>query len=582
MAYPQFKDETYQLFGGINSKTSEYLNEITEFRDLSNLHFTVPGALSKRPGSASYLGATVSGRVHSVYQFNRLNGASYLVAGANTNLYNVTSTFSPVVTGLQSGALMDFSTFVDRLFVANGTNFFKYDGSNGYLFSLPPGSTASWSASVIIGGGSLATGTYVFAYGYVNERGYYGPPSNGITLSVVGSSLCGVQYFGLTQPVGNYGATAIALYRTSVGGIELANTTLTAITTTTVTDPNWPLTSRTEPTSLFFTLAPKFIEIYNNQLFMGGFSLIPSTVYWSEIGEPEDVEPEYFAEFRTNDGDRITGLKSYLGSLIVTKQNSCHRVTGDNPSNLVLQEITDQYGCLSNRSMVTFNDYLWWLDRQGIVEYNGANIGIISNKVQPIFDNMNITAAMDNAVAIHNKKFNEVWFAIPTSGATLLNTVVVYDYLTKAWTKYEGLNISSLAVAQGSISEQTPFFGNYTGSINYFGASFYNDNGAAITCMIKTRWHANRGQTTENMYRRFYLNLDPIIGFTQAINLEFRLNYDDTTISATNTMYQTPYQSRIDFGLSSRSIQAAAYHTSASTPIRVDGYTFTSRFQRDS
>ena len=46
---------------------------------------------------------------------------------------------------------------------------------------------------------------------------------------------------------------------------------------------------------------------------MAGFSAQPSRVYWSNIGEPEGVDPSFFAEFRTNDGDRLTGLKVYNG-----------------------------------------------------------------------------------------------------------------------------------------------------------------------------------------------------------------------------------------------------------------------------
>jgi hypothetical protein len=118
-------------------------------------------------------------------------------------------------------------------------------------------------------------------------------------------------------------------------------------------------------------MAPKYMEIYNNQLFMAGFSGFLSTAYWSEIGEPEGVDPTFNAEFRTNDGDQIRGLKTYEGSLIVAKERSFHRIVGDNPSNFLLQEISDQYGCVSNRTMITFENNLLFLDPKGVVQYTG-------------------------------------------------------------------------------------------------------------------------------------------------------------------------------------------------------------------
>jgi hypothetical protein len=323
------------------------------------------------------------------------------------------------------------------------------------------------------------------------------------------------------------------------------------------------------------------MEIFNNQLFLAGFSSIQSTVFWSEIGEPESIDPAFFAEFRTNDGDRITGMKFYNNHLIVTKQRSFHQISGDNPDNFLFQEISDQYGCLSHKSMVQFESLLWFLDSKGICEYNGANVSIVSNKVEPIFRTMNIDAAIDNACAIHHRVNNEVWFAIPCNGATLNNCVVVYDYLSQAWTKYSGVDISTLFIARGNNTTRVPFFGGYTGNLFDFGPSLMSDNGSGITCSFQTHFLAQRGQSVENMYRRFYLNLNPILGITQPITINLYSNYDGSTVQVSRTMYQNPFQARIDYGISAKSIQAEMIHTSASLPLVINGFTFEGRFQRN-
>lgn len=561
--------------GGINSKSSQYDNETIEFRSLTNLNFIIPGALNKRPGTDKYLGATVVGNITGLYEFERLSGASYLIASANTNIYTVdTSSFTAFRAGLANNALFSFVTFVDRLFAANGTDFFKFDGTATSNFSLPPG--AGLGVTAVVGGG--LSGVFICSYGYLNDRGYLGPGSTGVTISLNGSTFGSIKYYGLTSPTG-FGITSLAFYRTTPGGVDSFLTTFAPFGSSLFTDTGFPLTTIQEPEYVWFTLAPKYLEIYNNQLFLAGFTGFPSTFFFSDIGEPEGIFPENSVEVRTNDGDIITGIKNYLSSIFISKQRSMHRLTGDNPDNFLLKEISDQYGCLSQRAMCVWESNFWFLDSKGICQWNGSNIEIISEKVEPYFLRMNITAAINQAVALHAKIYNEVWFSFPIDGASINNIVIVFDYVAKTWTTYEGLNISSLALVKQTQPFKTPFFGGYTGSVHYFGSSLTYDSGAGITCAFETAFIAPEGQTIEKQYRRFYLNVEPVFGVTQPITINLRSNYNSSNV-VTQTIYQNPFQTRIDFGIPARSIQAQMLYQSASLPLRVYGFAFESRFQR--
>jgi hypothetical protein len=567
MSQPKRKIETYSLLGGINSKVSQYVNGPMEFRDLSNLNFREPGSLKKRDGSSLYLGATVQGAILSGTEFEKLSGSSYLIVNANTNAYSVTNSYTAIRTNLTAGTVLDYVTFVDRLFAANGSQFFKFDGTNSTNFSLPPGS-GTWGVTAVVGGG--LSGIFVVSYGYKNDRGYYGPAADGITITLNGVTFGTVGFYGLTTPAG-FGISALTFFRSEADGVDLTGTTETPAPAATFND-NAPLGVRLDSEALYFTLAPRYLELFNNQLFMGGFSTALSTVFWSEIGEPEQVQPESFAEFRTNDGDRITGMKSYLSGLVVFKENSFHKLSGQDPTNFSIDEITDEYGCISNEAIVVWEDYLWFLDRKGIVQFDGANVKIVSNRVEPIFRSMNIDAARDYARGIHYRKFNEVWFAIPINGATLNNCVVVYDYVADAWTKYEGVNVASLFLAQGSFNEPRPFYGGYTGTISYFDENLYNDNGAPISCVATTSWLAPLGKSTEQLFRRTYIDVNRLVGLTQAITLDFYSNFG-TTLQATRTVYQSDFQTRVDYGIAGRALQTVITHTSASLPIVFYGWT---------
>jgi len=581
MPHPKQKTETYNVAGGLNLKASKYLTSENELLELKNMHFPILGALEKRPGSSFYLGATVAGQVGGIYQFEKLSGASYLIAGANTNLYSVTSSWNSVRSGLLNNGIFSFITFVDRLFAANGQDFFKFDGSATTNYSLPPGSTAA-GFGITAGFTSSITGlsgAFIAGYGYLNDRSYFGPSSPGVTLSLNGVSYNTIIYSGLSVPSG-YGITAIAFYRTEPGGEIMFGTTLipSSGAGATYVDVS-PTGTRLAPSSVWFTLAPQYLEIYNNQLMMAGFSSMASTLYWSDVGEPESVQPESFAEFRTNDGDVIRGIKSYLGDHIVAKQRSVHKLSGEVPVNFSIQQITDQYGCISNNTMVVFQNYMAFLDSKGVVLYNGANIDLLSQKIEDIFLRMNVPAAINRAVGIHNRPSNELWYSFPVDGATMNNMTVVYDYVSQAWSTYEGFNPCALALAQGSLSMPTPFYGSYTGSIAYFDDDIENDLGAAITCSIKSRYVSLMGQSTEQQFRRLFLNVEPILGITQAIDIHLFRNFSDTA-SATYTMYQDPFQSRIDFGLPAKTMAVQFTHTSASLSLKVFGWTIESRYQR--
>lgn len=582
--YAKFKTENFYLFGGINSKASAYVNNPYEFRDLSNLNFLFPGALTKRPGSTMYVGSTVTGNILGGTEFARQNGNSSIIFAANTNLYSATppSSVNVLVTGLMNGSLFDFVTFVDRLFCCNGNNFFKFDGSNNYNYSLPPGATASWGITQAIGGSLTAgiTNTFVCAYGYMNERGYLGPISNAFTLTINGITFNSITYYGMTQPFSGYGITAIQLWRTLNGGVDFYGTTFLALGSTQATDIGFPLGTSLSIPHLWFTLIPRYQSLFNNQYFMSGFSQFPSRLYWSEIGEPEAIQPIFYADIITNDGDRITGQKLYNNSLIVGKQKSISRIVGDNPSNFAISQVTGDYGSLSHKAMVTFQNYIWMLDQKGIVQYDGAVCDIISDKIEPIFNNMNIPASLDTACAVHYKQYNEIWFHFPVNGATLNNTIVVYDYVSKAWTHYEGIQASCLFIAQGTQNGKTVFYGGYTGALFFVGSSLMGDNGNAITCMAFTRWVAPAGQTIESMYRRFWGDVDPIIGVTQAVSISIFKNYATNVASYTGNIYQSAFQTRLDFGISARTVAAQIIHSSASFPFKMNAFTFESRFQR--
>lgn len=629
MAYQELKSESYQLLGGMNSKASVYNNNPMEFRELTNFQFSQPGAIDKRQGTTLYAGGSIIGPVTGLYEYSKITGGSYLIQTISDSVYKVTPSGQTLFYGYSgvNNGLFDFITSNNTLFMTTaGSNSTyplsgvrKFDGSSLYLYGLPPGeaagSTFVFAVSPNTGGQLVGTGvttTFHVGYGYVNTLGYFGPIGTSYTVTINGTTQNSLIFTGMIPPQATgdaqWGATYIAVYCSLPNQTVPFYATFSVISAHTLVLGDLNLSSleanynffspsvfpqgNGAPLTFSEAFFPQFVELYSNRLFFGGIytgtsvtgldeNSFRSSIFYSTLQSPEEVTADQSIEVRTNDGDAISGLRSYNGGLIITKYKSLHQLSGSDPSNFLLQEITAQYGCISNRAIVSFNNVIWMLDTKGIIEYTGANVSIISTKMDPIFQRMNLAAAKDNAWGVFYKEINQVWFGFPVDDSTVNNMIVVYDLVAQAWTKYEGLNIKSPTIAQQTLSKPTVFFGGYSGSVGYFGASFTNDYGSnGITCLFQTPYYAPTGHTVERQYRRFYLDVTPIVGSSTPINMQFLPDFG-STVGSTAVIYQAPFQTRVDFGVPAKSLSAVGTFFSASLPISVNGYTFESRFQRN-
>lgn len=573
MPIQKLKEERYSNFGGMNQKASRYLTSQNDALEIINFDLSRPGSLTKVPGTTQYIGATVSGRIGGFYEFSRLSGASYVITAANTNAYRVSgNSLNAIRTGLTSSGIFDFVTFVDRLFVTNGSEIWKWDGANSTNYSLPAGPTPTLLTDSGSGGMS---GTISYAFGYLNDRGYFGPAVNYLSTTITGKAQIVVD--GLTAPTG-YGISAIVIYRGYDQGPFYGITYINA-SSTSFTDINFDLGTSVAIDYLHFTMAPQSIELYNNQLFLIGFSASPSTFYYSEIGEPEGVLPESTAEVRTNDGDILTCGKAYYSQLVLMKGKSIHALSGDDPNNFAVREISDQYGCISKRAAATFEQRLHFLDEKGVCEFDGSNVQIASVKIEDTFKAMNLPVCRELAEMIHVKERNEVWTSIAIDGASYLNCIAVYDYVSNNWYLRKGVNASALGIFTGSVGVRSVGFGDFSGALNYFGASFFTDNGRGITTSVKFPYDPAAAHSDQKVFRRLWLDLDPNLGVTHSVIVNLFAD-QSATLALGVTFIQTSFQNRIDFGISAKDL-SVQFILNEDSPLRLNGYTFAHRYQRD-
>jgi len=535
------------------------------------------------------------------------------------------------VTG-SSNVLECFSTISNSVYkycLPPGTSLFAAPQYNRFYMTMG------------LNGYTFSSATYTYSYAFINDRGCIGPVSSPVTVALslalnttglanftiglnsvilsgftfTGSSMY-FNFQGFSCPDGyGIGATTITQYSgiTTLGpppgfsiitGQSLYNSSVAVFRdngpgtgryligyagqivpyysgSDIFQDLGYPTQTTPEPTCIFATLAPQFLEVYNNQLFACGFSQAPSTVQFSDIGEPESVQPENNFDVRTNDGDFLTGLKTAFSQLFFFKNNSFHVLQGTDPTNFQLSMISDQYGCISNRAVAAYQNYLVFLDKKGIAQYNGAQVFIMSSNIDPLFAQMNIAAAQNNAWMVHNKDRNQVWCGIPVNGSTQINRIIVLDYLLNAWTHFDGLNIPCAAMAFGILQKATPYFGGYSIYVGYFGSSLTADvNGQTIILNAQTRFISTDGQSVEKMWRRLFMNVLSSQGATSLWNIALYANYASNP-SMTFIQGGQSVQSRSDFGVSAKTL-SIQFTTATNTDIlQLTGLTIESRFQRN-
>ena len=153
------------------------------------------------------------------------------------------------------------------------------------------------------------------------------------------------------------------------------------------------------------------------------------------------------ANFRINQGseDELVKLVRINNTTIACfKTNSIYIVSNiyGNMSDLVLDEVTREYGAVGQNSIVQIgSDVAFLSSKRGVTSLSIADNGKVtavdvplSEAIQPLIDRINWNAASGSAAAYHN---NRLYMAVPLDGSTDNNVILIYDFLMKAWSGYD-------------------------------------------------------------------------------------------------------------------------------------------------
>lgn len=620
MPYQKLKDEAYRNLGGINSTDSIYTTKDTEFLDLRNYCFVRPGSLTNRPGQevhASLSRATFLVKPANTFNFIKQDGSTYIVYDVGPTLYKLPNTAlgGGLSDSVTTAVVADHAVMDDKLFLSNGNTFRIFDGSGLYNYTservrfVSANDGITFNLSLIPNNGQtvvLASGGYQFyltpargPQSLITQYGILGsdpgpdrePDGLVVTLSATVVGLGRWVIFGVTLPL-EYGYSGVAVeyqkstslsldpYTQRIQNVIKSEDTYSlnlstyggAVTVFGFAWDHFTLGAEWE-NQWKMTMSPRYLEVYNNMLFMSGLTQQPNQVLYSEVGEPERVKEENFFDIKTIDNKPISGMVFFQDSLVIFKTNSIHELVGTSPQDLTLKTTTLEYGSLNNEGIVVFENRLWFIDEKGICEYNAANTTIVSHQIDPYLSQVDKTKIK----ALHYKERNEVWFCAD-------NLCFVYDYFAQAWTIYDSVPIDRSSganvIALGQSTTDPLYWRTGTSFQNLarFNPTLSDDFGVAMTLIAKTRYHKRMGESTQEMWRRLFINAD-VPSVTTGVTINFRPDYG-TGVSLVRNQIINEFQERLDFGVSGRSM-SVEFIIQALSPIRINGYTLESRYLRN-
>jgi hypothetical protein len=198
-----------------------------------------------------------------------------------------------------------------------------------------------------------------------------------------------------------------------------------------------------------------------------------------------------FIDIQPGDGDKITGLGTFQDVIVVFKQFSIYQLTFDDTGNPVLQPVTRAAGCVSATSVVSVENDLYFLSREGVRVlgnepnfFSSIRTNILSKRIEPVTNGFNETYYPKSNGVYFNNQFI---LSAPTTSSTI-DTTIVYNKQFQAWSKWRNTEADAFTKFVKGNNEQILLFLSQDGTQVYeFTPGIYTDDGVPITSYLLSK-----------------------------------------------------------------------------------------------
>jgi hypothetical protein len=312
---------------------------------------------------------------------------------------------------------------------------FCQGGLNTSRDVLSQGETQPGSAIALINYEPAVTGGYRKINGFRNDYGTVTGTGNVLGVCVANGINDGILACRTPSSGNNYLHYWDTATEAWVAVTTSGSPTMTGVTKVRFTKYNWGsskvmLTDGVNPAAIYdgttYTQVthadapdkPKVSHVYKNHMFLAGDPDENTNLYFSA---PYDETSFAAADGAgvINVGFPIVAIKSFRDVLYIFGTNNIRKLVGDNISNFILQEVTDDLGCLATDSVVEIGGDLLFLSQDGLRPVSGTdkigdvNLETVSKDIQSIFTDIIFDIDLEglNAVVIRQKTQFRYFFA---------------------------------------------------------------------------------------------------------------------------------------------------------------------------
>lgn len=119
------------------------------------------------------------------------------------------------------------------------------------------------------------------------------------------------------------------------------------------------------------TVVAKYHIYWKNRRFVAGNPAAPSTIYYSEVADPDNRLALSTLNINISDGDFLTGLFVWYNKLFATKRYSTWEVEEISPGYFVPRNVSEKIGCLYKTTMDEWQGFPIWLSDRGVEVFDG-------------------------------------------------------------------------------------------------------------------------------------------------------------------------------------------------------------------
>ena len=322
---------------------------------------------------------------------------------------------------------------------------------------------------------------------------------------------------------------------------DTASTYATALTASGTNPHDWQTTP--DPTLRKMPTA-ELLHVHANKMFAANVKIAgvyyPNRLHWSLENAPENWASADYIEINGG-GDRITGLATVAGQLIIFKPSAIYALFGYDSDNFQVVEVSSSLGTDSPHSVAASDKGVYFMSYpEGVFYYNGSSIVDIFKNIKPIFDLGYISVGVDDA--FHLSWIGQrLWMSAPYSrNGVVTNSTVNFVFDPSiggngSWMQFstaDGKGLTAGCEWHNSSNVNYRLMTHptqpYVIQVDMYDQEVDNISGSEVnyTSKYRTKWFDAGSYTQRKMFRRpeFVIKQSAV---TQTIGVKVYHDFDE-------------------------------------------------------